>query len=377
MAKKPNKPRPDFPLFPHAAGQWAKKIRGKTHYFGVWSDPDSALQNYLRDKDELQAGRTPRVQRDEPTVRDLLNQFLTTKIRLVQNGELAQRTFNDYKKVCTRVADYFGLDRFLSDIRAEDFSEFRHHLTRGIGLVTLANIIQRVRVIFKFAYDAELVESPIRLGPGFKKPSQKAIRESRNAKPLRMFEASEIRLLIDSAREQLKAMILLGINCGFSQSEISLLTAEPLDLLGGWINYPRTKTAVPRFCPLWDETVAALQAVIEKQGQRKTSNHPELIFLTKNGNPWVRVRESGTHDDATGKQFKRLMSAVGIEKPGLNFGALRHTFETIGGECKDQVAVDSLMGHSRGDMASVYRERISEDRLRAVTNTIHEWLFTV
>ena len=44
---------------------------------------------------------------------------------------------------------------------------------------------------------------------------------------------------------------------------------------------------------------------------------------------------------------------------------MRHTFETIGGDAKDQVAVDHIMGHARDDMASAYRERISDERFHA------------
>src|SRR6516162_1580977 len=93
---KPSKPYPEFPLFPHATRRWAKKIRGKFHYFGPWADPDGALAKYLEQKDALHAGRTPRVKPEGLTVRDLANQFLTNKQDLLDNHEITRRTWLEY-----------------------------------------------------------------------------------------------------------------------------------------------------------------------------------------------------------------------------------------------------------------------------------------
>src|SRR5579863_30140 len=94
---KPPKPYAEFPLFPHAAGVWAKKIKGKMHYFGPWSDPDGALAKYLVEKDALHAGRKPRPDPEAATVKDVVNAYLTHKLQLVNGGELSARTFAGYK----------------------------------------------------------------------------------------------------------------------------------------------------------------------------------------------------------------------------------------------------------------------------------------
>ena len=52
-----------MPLWIHkGAGYWAKKIKGRVYYFGrVADDPDgnAAVEQYLKEKDDLEAGRDP------------------------------------------------------------------------------------------------------------------------------------------------------------------------------------------------------------------------------------------------------------------------------------------------------------------------------
>src|SRR5260221_3870094 len=82
---KPAKPYPDFPLFPHATGRWAKKIRGKMCYFGPWDDPDKALKTYLDQRDDLHAGRRPRSKSGGVTIGKLVKPVFSAKRRLVEN----------------------------------------------------------------------------------------------------------------------------------------------------------------------------------------------------------------------------------------------------------------------------------------------------
>jgi integrase len=385
---KPGKPYDDFPLFPHAVGQWAKKIRGRMHYFGPWHDPEAAVQKYLDERDDLHAGRKPRgVKRDGLILRDLCNRFLTAKKLLADSGEITPRTWADYHATCGRVVEVLGRERRVEDLAAEDFEQFRAALAKDRGPVTLGNDIRRVRVLFKYGFDAGLMDRPVRFGPSFRPPSRKILRKARADRGKRMFEADELRRILDTAGTPLRAMILLGINCGLGNADVGLVPLSALDLEKGWLNFPRPKTGVERRCPLWPETVAGLREATAARAAPKDPADADLAFITKYGGRWHkgadrRLLEMAPdaagqicRDNPISKEFAKVVKELELHRAGLNFYALRHTFATMGAEARDQAAVDLIMGHARDDMASVYRERISDERLQAVVDYVRAWLF--
>jgi integrase len=369
---KPVKPYPDFPLFPHATGRWAKKIRGKMHYFGPWSDPDGALKKYLDQKDDLHAGCKVRPDAQALTVKELCNAFLNHKQALLDAGELSPLTWQDYKKVCDLLVSHLGKQRVVADVGPDDFASLRNRMARKWGLHRRGKMTQCVRCVFKYGFDASLTNAPVRYGPGFQRPSKKALRLHRAEQGSRLFAGSELRRLIDAAGIPMKAMLLLGINCGFGNTDCGRLPLSAVDLDAGLIDYPRPKTGIPRRCALWPETVQAIREALVKRPTPKDPANAGLVFVTQRGLTWAK----DTNDCPVAKETAKLLKALGINgRSGRGFYTLRHTFRTIADEARDQPAADYIMGHEVPHMSSVYREMISDARLRAVAHHVRAWLF--
>src|SRR5262249_54270002 len=123
-------------------------------------------------------------------------------------------------------------------------------------------------------------------------------------------------------------------------------------------------------CPLWPETVAAIRDAVSRCPTPKGPDADGLAFLTLRGNSW----HTGTTDNPLSHEMAKLLRSVGGRK-GLNFYALRHTFRTIADEARDQPAADFIMGHESPHMSTICRERISDERLRAVAEHVRKWLF--
>jgi integrase len=370
------KPHRDFPLFPHATGRWAKKVRGKLHYFGKTADDpkgEQAIRRWLDQKDNLLAGRTPREKRDGLTVAELCDRFLQAKDQQLDAGEITPATRRDYENTTDRLVAEFGKNRLVTDLASDDFEALRASISKTRGPVALGNEIQRVRVVFKYGYDAALMQQPMRYGPLFKRPSRKVLRLQRAKRGERMIEAADIRRMLDKAAPQLKAMILLAINCGFGNSDCGTLPIAALDLDAGWLNYHRPKTGISRRCPLWPETVTALKEALDVRRRPMDEVAKGCVFVTKYGSSWA-----GTpiHNPVS-KEFRKLLNETELHKVGLGFYTLRHVFRTIADEARDQPAANAIMGHADESMAAQYRERIGDDRLRVVTDHVRAWLFPI
>ena len=368
---KPNKPYKDFPLYPHTTKRWAKKIRGKTHYFGRWDDPDAALQKYLDQRDELQAGREPRSAGKGLMVKDLCNEWLAHKKQLLDCGELAQRTFEAYLSSAGFLAASLGRNTLVDQLGPADFQALRGGMTKSWGPIRLKNEMGVVESIFRYGDRAGLYEKRICFGPAWTKPSAKTLRKQRAANGPRMFGHENLLKVLEHASTNMRAMILLGANAALGNTELGLLPIKAMDLDAGWLDYPRAKTGIDRRVPLWPETVAAIRRVLAERREPNDPTDCSLLFIGKRGKSYV-----GNHrGHRVCQEFDRTMRWAGVE--GRSFYDLRRTFQTIGEEARDLVAVQSIMGHAppAGDMSAIYRQRISDDRLQAVTDHVHAWLF--
>lgn len=259
--KPPKKPYEEFPLSPHATGKWVKKIKGEFYYFGAWKrrengeyvrvpgdGADEAYAEYKKVADDLHAGREPQ-DGEGMRIRDLCNKFLKSKLLLLQSGDIGPRTFAEYRSTTDRLVQCFGKERLVDSLSDEDFEQLRAELAAQFGVVRLGNEIVRVKGVFKHGKKRDLVPE------SFRKPSARMLRKNRNEGGKRLFTAEEIRTVLDGkpaagtkgkplagAGVQLRAMILLGLNCGFGNADVADLPATAVDLKAGWINFPRPKT---------------------------------------------------------------------------------------------------------------------------------------
>ncbi len=154
-----------YPLRAHPSGQWEKRHKGKSYYFGVWADPQAALDRFNREWPFIIEGRepTPEAMQDGLTIKVLCNLFLEEEVHFVNSGEISIGTWRDYERSGAVLIDFFKENRRVDDLRPADFARLRTSMYR-VGWAaeinprpsSLAEPYVRVRIRLLFQVISEI-----------------------------------------------------------------------------------------------------------------------------------------------------------------------------------------------------------------------------
>lgn len=352
-----------FPTKPRKDGRFEKRIRGELHYFGSGGDRVAALREYNRVKDDLYAGRAPKLgieQMEEVTLKHLGNWFVDEKNAECKAGNITDGWRRDYKSAIRRFLAFrhHGIgfaSRLWHDVRPEDFSAYARYLQSVVGVHAYNRERSCIVAMFNAAVEFEWINRPVKLG---KFPKRKAA-EARASKKNRLLTVAQIKALLCKATPQLGAMILLGLNGGYGPTDCAKLARSHES--GGRIRFARPKTQIFRDMPLWPETKEAIRSIM-RPGD-------ELVFRTEQGNPWT--------DSSIGHEFRKLCTTAEVELPkGVGLNACRHTFATYAHEVDGTgAAYKRLMGRKIADgVDETYIEAVDLKILKRVVNHVRNRL---
>ena len=274
MSKTKRKTRSDkFPLTLHSTGQYCKKIKGKMHYFG--KDKKQALERYLEQAAFLHNGNAKMFKstNGNMTLKSLCNIYLKHQQAKAESAEITIRHHADQSSCLKKFMSFIGQYRKINEISTLDLQNYKRKLKRAYNSAHRVNLhISIMKAMFHWAKKNDILDYI----PNIDAVScVKIIHKQRH-----VFTSEQILRLFDFADVQMKAMIWLGLNCGFGCTDCAELKWSDLDLVNGRVKLVRGKTGVSRDLPLWPETIQAL-GKIPKSGKS--------VFSTPKDKPLIRT----------------------------------------------------------------------------------------
>ena len=342
-----------FPLTRHPTGQYCKKVKGKMYYFG--SDKKEALQRYLDQAAYLHGGqgKSRKISNDNITLKELCDMYLKYQFSKVQANAITAGHHNDQIGSLNKLMTFLGQSRRIKDISTLDLQNYKRKLQKSYSSSHRLNLhISIMKALFHWASKNDILEHI----PNIDAISRGKIIHKQRA----TFSSDDITQLLVVADVHMKAMIWLGLNCGFGCADCAELQWKHLNLEKCRVVLPRRKTGISRDLPLWPETIEALNNISRKG---------KLVFYTSRGNPFIRTvlktdadgQERYSTLNTISTKFSRLIKKSNLVVPkGTGFYTLRRTAATIAARSGDPFAVQRLLGHANLQMATRYVQDVSK-----------------
>ncbi len=378
MAKANSTPKP---WLHKASNLWCVKRKDKRYYLG--RTEAEAVRRYKRYQRFIDQGRpipdltatADQEANTAATVKNVLLLFLASQKQRFESGDLARRSLSDYVRTCSDFADFVGDEFLIDDLKPVDFADYRSDVAKRRNLVSVGNEVTRVKTAFKWLYESDLLEQPIKFGPDFKRPKKADVKRYKRTQSKQIFTPAEIMLLQSEVGIHLRAMVLLGINGAFGNSECSDLRLSEVDFDKGEIVAIRTKTAADRLVTLWPETIEALKLSLRYRPEANTGPAKERFFVSTVGDVFTSDDNNAKSSNVITMRTTQALQRLKIHEPGKSFYWLRHTFRSVADTLPDQAAIGLIMGHVDDRMAANYVHSFPRERVRAATDHVRSWLF--
>jgi integrase len=299
---------------------------------------------------------------DKMTLRQLVDLYLQYQHARVLADSLAPRHYNEQTNSLNKLMAFLGRNCCTETISTLDLQNYKGKLQSHYASADRVNLnIGIMKAMFHWARRNDVLEHV---------PNIDAISKDKVVhKEMYTFSSEQINKLLSAAASEMKAMIWLGLDCGFGCTDCAKLQWSDLDFKLNRVKLARSKTGVHRNLPLWPETIQALKGL---------ARSGPLVFYTSRGYPWIRTviktDERGEPKyrsvNRITPKFSRLLKKVGIHAPkGTGFYSLRRTAATLAARSGDPFAVQRLLGHVDLTMATRYVQDVSEQTDRVIQNS--------
>jgi integrase len=274
-------------------------------------------------------------------------------------GQLGYGEYRNQVSYVKHFVTYMGSQTLIDAINEETWSGYHRVLLDRIALeacspVYAMKLFQTARGFVEYLVSLKRITAPENL-------SDRRLRFKVPRPTIRVFTGEEITRLLKESRPVIRLMILLALNTGMTQIDVSDLSHDEIDWKSGRLTRKRSKTAHHANTPvveyaLWPETFTLLTQL--------RSNDPVRVLVTRSGNAWVNRREKT--NDSIRMEFGKL-------KPALSFKYLRKTAATmLASHPEYRAYAQYFLGHAPDNVADTHYVKPDQVQFDAAVNWLRE-----
>lgn len=168
------------------------------------------------------------------TLKELCDLYLQYQYLKVQANALTARHHNEQIASLKKLMSFLGQARKIGEISTLDLQSYRRKLQKAYSTAHRMNLhISIMKAMFHWAMKNDVLNSI---------PNIDAVSRGKIVhKQRQTFSPEDIRQLLGAADIQMRAMIWLGLNCGFGCTDCAELKWNNLDFVNGRVELARKK----------------------------------------------------------------------------------------------------------------------------------------